>query len=136
MAATIPADFKGGTLCIQVTGVAAATGGAIGAIENPFDRAVFILRGTWYVATPSTGAANISIGVGATATTTATDLINALAVNGAITGKAYNCHAMENTAKTEISAPARWDNGEYITFTGDASTVGLVATLYLECLPI
>lgn len=134
MGYTIPADSKGATFCIRVTGELAATGGAIAAVPNPWHGTVGIMRGTWYIDTPSTGAANINIGVGATATTDASDIISALAVNGAITGKAYNCFAMQNGAKTQVAAPALWHSGDYITFTGDASTVGLVALLYLECI--
>ena len=126
---------SGGTLAIDVTGVLAATGGAIAAVPNPWGMTVAILRSTWYVTTPSTGAANINIGVGATVTTDAADIISALAVGGAITGLAYNGHVMENTAKTQVSAPALWTSSTFVTFTGDASTVGLVATLFLECVP-
>jgi hypothetical protein len=79
----------------------------------------------------STGAANLGIGVGASGAK-ATDILNDLAVNGAITDKVYNGHAMQNTAKTEIQAPALWTTDKYITFTGSASTVGLEAYLFVE----
>jgi len=126
---------SGGCLAIDVTGVLAATGGAIAGVPNPWGQTVAILRSTLYITTPSTGAANINIGVGATATTDSADIISALAVNGAVTGLAYNGHVMELGAKTNIAAPALWTSTTFVTFTGDASTVGLVATLFLEIAP-
>ena len=125
-----------GVLCRRIDGVASVANGGQGAMPNPEGVNLLILRSTLVVHTPSTGAGNISIGVGATATTAATDIINALAMNGAITGKAYNGHAMQNTAKTEITAPAIWTPTSYVTITGSASLVGLEASLYLEYIRI
>jgi hypothetical protein len=120
-----------GKMAINITGVAATTDGAIGAVLNPEGVDVLITRCILYVGTQSTGAANLSCGVAATATTAASDIINALAVGGA-TGKYYNGQAVQVTAKTEVSAPAVWSAGKYINFTGSASTAGLVGTLYVE----
>lgn len=120
-------------MAIDITGVTATTDGAIGAVKNPESVGVLITRSVLYVATQSTGAANLSCGVAATATTATSDIINALAVGGA-TGKYYNGQAVQVTAKTEVSAPAVWASGSYINFTGSASTVGLVATLFVEYL--
>lgn len=136
MTITIPSDFKGGTLCIRLAGAASAAAGGLGYLLNPFGQTVIITRATLYIDTPSTGAANLDVGVASAGATDATDIINALAVNGAITGKAYNGFAMQNTGVTEITAPALWHSTDYVTFTGSASTADLVATLYLECLPI
>ena len=123
---------RGGVLIIEVTGAASTGNAGIGAFANPEGAPLLILRATWHVLTPSTGAANISIGVAADDESAATDIINALAVNGAITGKVYNGHAMQNTAKTEITAPVIWTAAKYITFTGSGSTVDLDARLYVE----
>ncbi len=136
MTASIEYEGRGGTLAIDLTGENDLTAGGLGAIQNPWGEDVLILRATLYIGTPSTGAANLDVGVAAAAATDATDIINALAVNGAITGKVYNGHAMQNTAKTEITAPAVWQDDYYVTFTGSASTVGLVAKLLLECVPL
>ena len=127
---------SGGCLAIDVTGVLAATGGAIAGVPNPWGQTVAILRSTLYITTPSTGAANINIGVGATATTDSADIISALAVNGAVTGLAYNGHVMELGAKTNIAAPAIWHSTDYITFTGNATTVGLEGFLYVEYIAV
>jgi len=134
MAATVNSEGKG-WLSIALTGVAATTDGAIGAVLNPEGVDVLITRSILYVATNSTGAANLSAGVAATATTAATDIINALAV-GAAAGKYYNGQAVQVSAKTEVTAPAVWSAGKYINFTGSASTVGLVATHYVEYLRV
>jgi len=123
-------------MAIDVTGVLAATGGAIAAVPNPWGETVLILQSTWYVTTASTGAANLNIGIGATATTDSADIISALAVNGAVAGLAYNGHVVEVTAQTTIAAPAHWHAGDFITFTGDGSTVGLVGTLYIQVVPV
>ncbi len=131
MTVSINAEGRG-TLTIDITGAASTSGGGIGAVANPEGARVLILRATLVVISASTGAANLSVGVGATATTEATDIINALAMNGVTAYTAYNGHAMQNTAKTEITAPALWTSTKYITFTGSATTAGLIARLYVE----
>lgn len=120
-----------GQLSIDLTGAASTDNGGLGAVANPEGASVIILRTTFYGKTNSTGAANLGIGVAANASTKATDILNDLAM-AAVAGKMYNGHAMQNTAKTEISAPALWTADKFITFTGSASTVGLTGTLYLE----
>ena len=132
MAASVSSTGRG-LMAIDITGVVATTDGAIGAVKNPEGVDVLITRCILYVKTQSTGAANLSCGVAATATTATTDIINALAVGGA-TGKYYNGQAVQVTAKTEVSAPAVWSSTSYINFTGSATTAGLVATLFVEYL--
>jgi hypothetical protein len=134
MGASISNEGKG-FMAIGITGVAGTTDGAIGAVLNPEGVDVLITRCILYVSSNSTGAANLSCGVAATATTATSDIINALAM-GAAAGKYYNGQALQVTAKTEVSAPAVWSAGKYINFTGSASTVGLVATLYVEYLRV
>lgn len=136
MSVAVVTEGKGGTLALRITGGTSVADAGQGYFANPWGQSVIILRGTLYVATASTGAANISIGVAATSATAATDLINALAMNGAIAGKMYNCHAMQNGAKTEIAAPALWTSSQYVTFTASADMSGLDATLFLECVPV
>lgn len=128
-------EGKGGTLCIKITGAASTANAGLGAFANPFGKSVLIARATLYFKSASTGAANLSVGV-TTVAAAATDIINALAVNGVSEGDCYNGFAMQNTAKTAISAPALWTSDKYITLTGDATTVGLEAYLYLECIPV
>lgn len=133
MTATINEEGKG-ALSIHLVGAASAANGGLGAIANPEGVKLIILRTTLLVHAPSTGAANLSAGVAATADAAATDIINALAMNGVAADTPYNGHVMQNGAKTEIAAPAVWTPSKFITFTGSATTVGLDATLYVEYL--
>jgi hypothetical protein len=129
---TVAIDPEGrGVLTIKITGVASADNAGVGQVLNPEGVNLVILRTSFYVHVASTGAANLGIGVGASGAK-ATDILNDLAVNGAITDKVYNGHVMQNAAKTEIQAPALWTTDKYITFTGSASTVGLEAYLFVE----
>ena len=121
-----------GFLSAPVTGTTSTDGGAMCALANPEGQTIYILRSYLVVTTPSTGAANINVGVGATAATDATDMINALAINGALTGKIYNGSTIQATTKTEVSAPAAWTSGKFVTCTGSASTAGFAGTLYVE----
>jgi len=130
---TIAVNYEGrGTLTIDITGVASTDNGGVGALLNPEGVALLITKSTFHFIAPSTGAANLSVGIGATAATAGTDVLNALDVNGVAAASWYNGHARQNTAKTAITAPAVWGSTEYLTFTGSATTVGLSGRLYIE----
>ena len=129
MTVSISAEGKG-VLAIDLVGGTSTDNGGLGAVKNPEGASCIILRTTFCGITNSTGAANLSIGVAA-AGAKGTDILNDLAM-AAVAGKVYNGHAMQNTAKTEIQAPALWTTDKYITFTGSASTAGLTGTLYVE----
>jgi hypothetical protein len=130
---TIAVNSEGrGALTIDITGAASTANGGLGALLNPEGADLMLLRGTLYVITGSTGSANVAIGIGATASAKGTDVLNDLDCQN-LAGKVYNCFVRENTAKTEASdAPVIWQDDYYLTFTGSASTAGLVARLYLE----
>ena len=121
-----------GTAKRRITGVASTDNSGQGAVANPEGDDVLVLRTTLVVLTASSGAANISIGIGATATTASTDIINALAMNGVTANTCYNGHVMQNGAKTAITAPALWTASSYLNITGSASLVGLDARLLVE----
>lgn len=121
-------SFASGYLEIPLTGVAATTGGAVAAVLNPEGKPLIITDVKLYVVTPSTGGANLTVGIAADAVTDDSDMINALAVNGAITGLAY--HGM--TALAAKGAAQVWGATEYITATGSASTVGFVGKLFVS----
>jgi hypothetical protein len=104
----------------------------VGAVLNPEGVNVVILRTTFYAHTPSAGAANLSIGVASAANGAATDIVNAMDVVATTADTMWNGHAMQNTAKTQITGPALWQAGYYITFTGSATTVGLEGYLFVE----
>jgi len=130
---TIAVNNEGrGTLTIDITGVASTANGGIGALLNPEGVALLITKSTFHFIAPSTGAANLGVGIGATAATKGTDVLNDLDVNGVAAASWYNGHARQNTAKTAITAPATWGATEYLTFTGSATTAGLSGRLYLE----
>jgi hypothetical protein len=132
MGASLTSNNTGrGLMAINLTGVTGTGNGGIGAVLNPEGVDVLITRCFLYVGTASTGAANLSCGVGATATTPTSDIISALAVNG-VTGNYYNGQAQQVTAKTQVSAPATWSASKYIVFTGSADTTGFVGTLFVE----
>lgn len=130
---TVATETEGrGVLAIKITGVASTDNGGIGAVLNPEGVNCVILRTTFYAHTPSTGAANLGVGVAANATTKATDILNDLDAQTMTADTMWNGHAMQNTAKTQISAPALWQAGYYITFTGSATTVGFEGYLFVE----
>jgi len=122
------ATTQNGRMVIEFTGEA---GTVTASIPNPEGATIAILHTTLYVSANSTGAANLSAGVGATATTAATDIINALAMQAAA-GKIYNGHARQNTAKTEITGPALWTADKFLNITGSASMAGLVGKLMVD----
>lgn len=131
MTAVVNTEGKG-AFSVRITGATSAANGGLGAIANPEGVDVIVLRSQLYVKTASTGAANLGAGIVADAVTKGTDVLNDLAVNGAITGKVYNGNTIQVTAKTEITAPAVWTSGKYLTLTGSADSTGLDATLYVE----
>jgi hypothetical protein len=132
MAATTFTPGKG-WLAIDFTGVVAATGGAIASVYNPEGQNLLVTNAILYIATNSTGAANLTVGIGASATTDYNDMVTATAV-AAAAGKFYTAAAISASIATEITAPGVWLYNEYVNITGSASTVGLTGTLYIEYL--
>lgn len=120
----------GGVMVVKVDGAASTANAGLGSILNPEGVPLLILRATWHILTQSTAAANIAIGI-TTAAAKGTDILNDLAA-GSATGKVYNGHAMQNTAKTEIANPAKWTATTYLTITGSSTSVGMEAYLLLE----
>jgi hypothetical protein len=122
-----------GWCSIDFTGVVATTGGAIASVLNPEGVALIVTRALLYVTTNSTGAANLTIGTGTSATTDYSNMMTATAM-AAAAGKIYTCSAYSASIATEVTAPGVWLATQYINITGSASTVGLVGTLYVEYL--
>ena len=120
--------FASGCLEIPLTGALLFAGGEVAADANPEGVPLIIVDVKIYVDTPSTGAANLSVGLAANATTADTDMITALAVNGAITGLAY--HGM--TALAANGAAQVWGLTQFLTATGSASTVGFTGRLFVS----
>lgn len=120
--------FASGFLEIPLTGALLFAGGEIAAVANPEGVPLVIVDVKLYIDTPSTGAANLSVGLAANATTADTDMINALAVAGGITGKAY--HGM--TALAAKGEGQVWSTSQYLTASGSASTVGFAGRLFVQ----
>jgi len=127
-----PTPDQRGRFVVRLTGGASAAAAGLGAVANPEEVPLLILRTQLYIETPSAGAANLSVGMAANATSSATDIINALAVSCAIAGRAYNGNTIQATANAEITVPLVWTTSRFLTFTGSATTVGLVAHLIVE----
>jgi len=130
MTVTVADEFTSGMLALEITGVASADNAGQGSIANPFGCTVNIVDA--YLVTSvvaSVGASNLSIGV-TTVADAATDIINALDVNGVTVDRPYNCLAAV-AAKT-ITVPAAWTSDKFLTFTADATMVDYVGTLYLQ----
>lgn len=130
---TVSVETEGrGTLAIKIVGVASAAAGGIGSVKNPEGVNCVILRTTFYSHVASTGSATLSVGIGATAASSNTDILNALDANTMTADTMWNGHVMQNSAKTQITAPALWTKDYYITFTGSATTVGFEGYLFVE----
>lgn len=128
---------NGNFLSVPLAGVAATTGGAIAAIANPEGVTLQILRSYLLVSTQSAGAANVSVGVAADATTSASDMISALAVNSVTSGTVYAGSVGGDASKDSlVAAPAPWTATKYVTVTGSATTAGFVGTLFIEYIRI
>ena len=120
--------FASGYLEVPLVGAALFAGGEIAAVANPEGAPLIITDVKIYVDTPSTGGANINVGIAANATTSDTDMINALAINGAITGKAY--HGM--TALAAKGEAQVWGATEYVTATASADSSGFTGRLFIK----
>jgi len=129
VALSTAADQKG-WLVYDITGAASAENAGLGSIANPEGVTLGITRAFLYFTTGSTGAANLDIGI-TTVAAKGTDIISAMdVVQATVGGKFIFCPAAQ-VAETECPT-AKWTAATYLTFTGSATTAGLVAKLYLE----
>lgn len=129
VAISTDADLKG-KLEIDITGVVSAANAGMGEIANPEGVTVLITRAFLYFVTGSTGAANLDVGVGASGAKTS-DIVSAMdVIEATVGGKAFYGPAAQ-AAETEVPT-ALWTSTTYLTFTGSATTVGLVGKLYVE----
>ena len=127
---TVVTDQRG-WMKIAVTGAAAATAGGIGSLLNPEGVLLGITRAFVYFRTGSTGATTFDVGIGATATTANASVMDfADAIEATVGGK-FIFGPTAQVAITE-SPTAKWGATEYLVFTGNGSTVGLDADVYIE----
>lgn len=117
-------------LCIDITGAASAANGGLGNILNPEGVDLAIVRAYAYFVTGSTGAANMDIGVAAAITTKGTDIMSTFdVVEATVGGKVW---FLVQVPVNEAEQTVIWEDDEYLTFTGSATTVGLVGKLFIE----
>ncbi len=110
----------------DLVGLVATTGGAVGGFANPFGFDVIVNYAVLRTTTFSTGAANLDIGIGATATTSNDLLFDGIAVGTAV--KTVNSTVAGGTNGT---GSVLWADDTFLTVTGSASTAGLVAKLII-----
>ncbi len=128
---TVEVEQEGrGFLTIDITGVASTANGGIGAIYNPEGVRLGIVRAYAYFETGSTGAANLDVGIGATAATKGTDVLSTFdMIEATVGGKLFfGVQVPVNEAEQTVI----WEATEYLTFTGSATSVGLSGKLFVE----
>lgn len=118
---------QNGALKKALTATTATTGGAVAAINNDSGEDRIITDVFVDVTTKSTGVALLDIGVAANGTTTNDSLIDGVDVNAAV-----GLFDLVINAGTNGKNARRWDSGQFITVTGNASTAGLVGNLYIK----
>ena len=112
---------------VSLVGVASTSGGGLGAWQPASGHTVVIRRAIVYVSQASTGAANLTAGVGASATTSYTNLITATSV--AATG-IIDSITNEITAVGPVAV--LMTSGQFLTFSGSATTAGLIGKALIE----
>jgi hypothetical protein len=118
-----------GFMRIGITGVASTANAGIGQVINPEGVRLGIIRSYAYFVTGSTGAANLGVGVGVSGAA-GSDILSAFdVIEATVGGKLFYCQAVP---VNETEEAVIWEVGEYVTFTGSATTVGLEGDLYLE----
>lgn len=125
-----PDAAQKGWLTARITGVTSTAAGGIGQILNPEGVPLLITRAFLHFRTGSTGAGNLTIGIGASGASV-TDIINAQDMIEATVGGKCLYGPAAQAAKTE-GTTAIWDDDEYIVITGSGSSVGLDADLFVE----
>jgi hypothetical protein len=117
---------------MPITGVAATTGGALGSFTPKEGLPIIILHTVLYVNVNSTGAATVSVGTAATATTSSANLITSADVGTAPSVVYDNITDIGASGKSrQLMLP-----GQFLTITGSASTVGLTGMLYFVFIKI
>lgn len=111
----------------SITGVTATTGGAIASWVPQEGAPAIVTRAVIYTTVKSTGAANVSIGVGTNTTTSSANLIDTLDV-----GTAVVCADNYTDKGTNGKSRQLLTGAMAVTVTGSADTSGLVGNIYIE----
>ena len=124
MATTV--EYGLGSFVMDVAGQAVPSNGGAGSVKNPEGVDLIVTGAKVLVETPSVGAANLDVGIGV-ALADSTNLVNALAVNGSIDGKAYNGPAPAAKAECVV-----WGADEYLNATVSAASAAFVGKVYVS----
>lgn len=111
---------------LALAGEAVPSNGGAGEVANPEGVTLIIKQATLYVDTPSAGAANIAVGTGAAGAAN-NSIIAAQAINGAITGLAYNL-----LAPAAGAAEIMWTAAQVLNATVSAASAAFVGRLFVE----
>ena len=111
---------------IALAGQAVPANGGAAEVVNPEGVTLIIKQATLYVDTPSAGAANIAIGTGAAGAANA-GIIAAQAINGVLTGLAYNL-----LAPAAGAAEIMWTAAQVLNATVSAASAAFVGRLFVE----
>ena len=113
---------------VPLVGVVATTGGAIASWQPSEGGIIVVLRAVVVVTTGSTGAANLSVGVAANGTTSATNLITATSCHTA----AVIIDSITNQTTAVAPVALYMSATQFVTFTGSADSSGLVGSALIE----
>jgi len=99
------------------------------AVANPEGAPLIIQDVKLFVDAPTvTADCTLDVGLAANATTSDSDMISALAIDGAIAGKAY--HGM--TALAGEGEAQVWGTTQYLTATGSDDSEGFAGRLFVQ----
>jgi hypothetical protein len=115
-----------GAFELALVGQAVPSNGGAGEVLNPEGVPLIIKQATLYVDTPSAGAANLAVGTGATGAANA-GIIAAQAINGALTGLAYNL-----LAPAAGAAEIMWAAAQVLNATASAASAAFRGRLLVE----
>jgi hypothetical protein len=130
MTAALNTQEGRGALVIDFTGQAAV--GAAGSIANPEGAAVLITECYWNLITPSTAAATLDIGIGATGADSS-DIVSAIDIQGEGAGTTWQGLIQSTASEGALASPFLWASGTFLNFfTAAASSVGCTARLLVN----
>jgi hypothetical protein len=115
-----------GTFEVALVGQAIPANGGVMQVPNPEGVTLIIKQATLYVDTPSAGGANLAVGTGA-ANAANNNIIAAQAINGALTGLAYNL-----LAPVAGAAEIMWTDAQALNATASAASAAFRGRLFVE----
>lgn len=117
---------QNGAFELALVGQAVPSNGGAAQVVNQEGVPLIVKQATLYVDTPSTGAANIAIGVGAAGAAN-NNIIAAQALNGVAAGTAYNL-----LAPAAGAAVVTWSAAQVLNATVSAASAAFAGRLFVE----